>query len=389
MRVVYWGTYDIGKPRNRILIQGLRENGFEVIECHAHVWQGVEDKSQVLSWRQRLRHGLRWLAAYPGLLWRYLWLPKHDLVMVGYLGQLDVLLIRPLTWLRRVPLVWDTFLSLHDTVVEDRGLIGPRHPVAAALFAWEWLALRSADLLLVDTDAHGRFFSQRYGVNPRRLRRVFVGAEPRAFFPQADNGKDRAQDEPDENRPYTVLFYGQFIPLHGMPTIARAAKMCADSGIRWEVIGDGQEATRFRALLDEEGPAELSWTPWVPYLELAQRIHQADVCLGIFGTSNKARRVIPNKVFQILAAGHALITADTAAVRELLEPGPGIILVPPGDPEALAAAIVEMRARDSRAAAEQLADLRARITPKVIGHDLVEVLETLCGHRQAKRRSTR
>ncbi len=97
MRIVFWGTYDIGKPRNRILLQGLRDNGCEVIECHAHVWQGIEDKSQVQSRRRQLLQGLRWLAAYPRLLWRYLRLPRHDLVLVGYLGQLDVLLIRPLT----------------------------------------------------------------------------------------------------------------------------------------------------------------------------------------------------------------------------------------------------------------------------------------------------
>jgi len=55
MRVVYWGTYDTGKPRNRIMISGLRENGVEVIECHAEVWMGIEDKSQVSGWPKRLR----------------------------------------------------------------------------------------------------------------------------------------------------------------------------------------------------------------------------------------------------------------------------------------------------------------------------------------------
>ena len=180
------------------------------------------------------------------------------------------------------------------------------------------------------------------------------------------------------------MFYGQFIPLHGMPTIARAASLCADNTIRWEVIGDGQDATRFRALLASYGPSQLHWTPWVPYQELIHRIHRADVCLGIFGTSNKALRVIPNKVFQILAAGRALISADTEAVRELLQPGPGIILVPPGDAEALAAAIVDMRARDSRAAQRQLAEYHHDITPKAIGRGLTEILASVCEQRSRR-----
>ena len=368
MKVVFWGTYDLGKPRNRILLQGLRENGVEVIECNADIWSGVEDKSQVCS--GRFGHCMRWFSAYPRLLWRYLRLPRHDLVLVGYLGQLDVLLIRPLAWLRGVPVVWDTFLSLHDTVVNDRALIGRRHPLAALLFAWEWLALRAANRLLVDTNAHGRFFARRFGIDPDRIRRVFVGAEPCAFFPP-----DEQQPERPPRQRYTVLFYGQFIPLHGMETIARAAHLLADAGVHWEVIGDGQDGDRFRALLAVQGPLDLNWTPWVPYHELIDRIHAADLCLGIFGTSDKAARVIPNKVFQVLAAGRALITADTPAARELLEPGPGIALVPPGDPRALADAILALKSRPPGASLEQLAAYRERITPAAIGRDLVDALK--------------
>ena len=49
--------------------------------------------------------------------------------------------------------------------------------------------------------------------------------------------------------------------------------------------------------------------------------------------------MIPNKAFQALACGTPLITADTPAARELLRDGESALLVPPGDPEALAAAV--------------------------------------------------
>lgn len=55
MRVVYWGTYDIGKPRNRIMLRGLKENGIQVLECHADIWGGIEDKSQVSDNLNRVR----------------------------------------------------------------------------------------------------------------------------------------------------------------------------------------------------------------------------------------------------------------------------------------------------------------------------------------------
>ena len=372
MKAVFWGAYDLGKPRNRILLKALRAGGIEVVECHKAIWDGIEDKSRLLSGWQRLRCVLRWLAAYPALCWRYLRLPAHDLVIIGYMGQLDVLVIRPLAWLRRVPVVWDTYLSLHDTVVDDRALVHHRHPVARLLYAWEWLAVRAADRLLVDTEAHGRFFSERFGVPLARTQRVFVGAEPEAFYPSAEASGPAVECFPE--RPFTVLFYGQFIPLHGMETIVRAAHLCAEQGIRWHVIGDGQEKARFVALLDQHPGLELSWRSWLPYGELVHCIHEADICLGIFGTSGKAGRVIPNKVFQALAAGSAVITADTSAARELLEPGAGVALVPPGDPEALAVAICAMRGRDRRAAERQIDGLRERITPQAIGRELADGL---------------
>lgn len=103
LRIVAWGTYDVGKPRVRILLRGLRENGVEVLECHRDIWQGIEDKSQVSSWRQRARIIANWLLAYPALIWCYLRAPRHDAVLIPYLGQLDILILWPLAKLRRRP----------------------------------------------------------------------------------------------------------------------------------------------------------------------------------------------------------------------------------------------------------------------------------------------
>lgn len=364
MRVVFWGTCDLGKPRNRILLRGLRENGVEVVPCHADVWGGVEDKSQVAGSGRRLRLLLRWLLAYPGLLLRYLRLPRHDAVLVGYLGQLDVLLLRPFA---RAPVVWDAFLSLYDTVVQDRALLSPRNPLARLLFAWEWLACRAADRVLLDTRAHAAWFAETFRLAPDRVEAVPVGAEPEAF--------PFAGPLPAPGPRVRVLFYGQLIPLHGVDTILRAARLVRAEGFDWTLIGDGQEGETVRRMLDEEPLPRLEWVRWVPYEELAERIRGADVCLGIFGASGKAARVIPNKVYQVLSVGRPLITRDGPAVRELLQEEPGLHLVPPADPEALAAAL--RRFRDERAALagrELHAGARARIHPAAVGERLLEAL---------------
>ena len=105
-------------------------------------------------------------------------------------------------------------------------------------------------------------------------------------------------------------------------------------------IGKGQEAESIRANLDADPLPRVQWIDWVEYEALQTWLARADLCLGIFGTSTKAACVIPNKVFQIVAAGRPLITRDSPAIRELLTAdGDCTYLVNAGDPHALAEAV--------------------------------------------------
>jgi len=120
--------------------------------------------------------------------------------------------------------------------------------------------------------------------------------------------------------------------------------------------------------------------PWVEYERLPGELHRAGCALGVFGTSDKASRVIPNKAFQALACGTPLITADTPATRELLVDGESALLVPPGDPEALAAAIRRLAADPTlaeRLSAGGLAAYREQASEDVLGARWRELLAGL------------
>jgi glycosyltransferase involved in cell wall biosynthesis len=380
MRVVLWGTYDTGKPRTRLLRRALEIAGIDLIEIHSPVWDGVEDKSQIKGVLPKLKFAMRWLLAYPGLIVRYLQASDHDAIVVGYMGHLDVLVLWLFARLRRKPIIWDAFLSLYDTVVDDRCIVGPGNPAAWALWAWEWLACRAADRVVLDTAAHARLFRELYGLAKARTAAVFVGAEAEVFAghsppEQAASSPGRSDDE------ITVLFYGQFIPLHGIETIVAAAQAARDLPIRWVMIGHGQEEARVQKLIDAGPQAHLEWVPWVPYEELIAWIARADICLGVFGTSAKASRVIPNKVFQILAAGKPLITRDSPAIRELLSDDmPGVYLVEPGNPQALLEAIGSFRKQRGDLAGQRLhGDATGRFTLPALGKDWLRILREVCG----------
>ena len=125
-------------------------------------------------------------------------------------------------------------------------------------------------------------------------------------------------------------------------------------------------------------PANVDWIPWVDYEQLPEELHRAGGALGIFGTSEKAQRVIPNKAFQALACGAPLVTADTPGARELLADGESALLVPPGDAEALADALRSLAADPElarRLSAGGRAAYEARASEAVLGGRWRELVE--------------
>lgn len=371
--ILCWGTYDTGKPRTRLLLKGLRLNGASISECHANVWAGIEDKSQVKGLGRRLALLARWLGSYPRLLWRLARAPRPDIILVGFPGMLDILLAASIARIRGIPLAWDMFMSLYDTVVEDRRMLREGGIAARLLRALEGFALKRADLVFLDTHAHARRVERLFRLPTDSLPAVWVGVESEHFQPPSSTDAFHADGTPS-TAALRVLFYGQFIPLHGIATIVEAARLTRDEPIAWQIIGQGQESPRIRDMLDEQPLQQLQWDAWVDYAELHARIAQADVCLGIFGKSEKAASVIPNKVFQIVSMQRPLITRDSPAIRELLEHAPPCVsLVPPDDPVALAEAVRSL-ARTARPLGPCHGVLRNAIGADAVGRQCVEVL---------------
>lgn len=353
MRVLYFGTYERRYPRNAQVMSALRRAGVEVIERHEPVWEGQEEK-----WSLGVSAAARLLLAEARLFARRP--PKVDVVVVGYPGHLDLTAARRAA--RGAPVVFNPLVSLADTLVGDRGRFGRRSIPARMLRAIDRRAFRSADLVVADTAAHADFFAELSGLPRERFEVCFVGAEERVFRPGW---------APEE--PFTALFVGKLIPLHGLETILEAARLAP--GVRLRIVGRGQ----LDHLLAGR-PGNVEWIPWLEYDQLAPELHRASCALGIFGLSDKARRVIPNKAFQALACGTPLVTAETPAVRELLADDETAVLVPPGDAEALAAALRRL-ARDpetaGRIARAGNAAYREHASEDVLGQRWRSILEGL------------
>jgi glycosyltransferase involved in cell wall biosynthesis len=327
LRVTHFGHFDPGYSRNRIVAKALRRAGADV--------------RVVVDPRPFARRT-------PALVRRALGGPT-DLVVVGFPGHADVGAAKAVARLRGAPVLFDAFVSLQETA-EDRGRVPAGWLGRRRLDLEDRLACRWADRVLVDTDAHGEHFVTDLGAPRAEVRRLWVGADDDVMRPLPQVAHDD----------FRVFLYASFIPLHGLEHVVRAAAILEERGesMQIDVVGSGDTEPSVRALAERLGVRSVGFVGRRPYHELPEWMARSDLCLGIFGTSPKARRVIPNKVFDALACARAVITGDSPAVRELLRPGTDVWVCPRGDPEALADAVVTLR-HDS--------DLRRSIA--TAGHD--------------------
>jgi glycosyltransferase involved in cell wall biosynthesis len=393
MRVLVFGTYDTSMhPRIAIIAEGLAANGLDVSECNAPLGLSTADRVSMLAqpWRVPMLIG-RLASRWSTLAVRSLRMPAPDVVVVGYLGHFDVVLARALFSLRgalrrrKIPVVLDHLVGASDTGRDRRLDGGPRQALLRMIDA---TALGSADIIVVDTDEHLASLPARHrdrGVV------VHVGA-PAAWYEasRVDAARGAGETSPADG-PLRVVFYGLYTPLQGTPVIGSALGMVAGAAdapaIEVTMVGRGQDEAEAKSAA--AASKAVTWLDWVPAAGLPALVARHDVCLGIFGTGEKARRVVPNKVFQGAAAGCAVITSDTAPQRRVL--GDAAVLVPPGDPGALAAALLDLardreRLRELRIAARELA--AKHFAPAQVVAPLVEKLAPLPpsrGYRLARR----
>ncbi len=334
-RVLVAGTFDYD-ARSRVIIAALRLAGVELEVIHEPLWG---PQRYVLVDQPKLALAFKAARTYARLLLRLLRARRADALVVLYPGHLDMPLVAAVARLRRIPVLFDMFLSVEDTLVTDRSYRRQESIFGRFTRIVDRVACRLATIILADTPEDADHFAELTGVPRTRFRVLWVGAPDDVFHPLPETSPI----------PNLVLFYGTYIPLHGVETIIRAAKLLEADDVRFLLIGDGQERSKAEHLVDELSSGNVELSGLVELEQLPAQIASAALCLGIFGTTAKAARVVPHKVFQCLAVGRPVLTADTAAIRSAFDGE--VATVPAGDSAALAAAIRELLADQDRLAA--------------------------------------
>lgn len=235
----------------------------------------------------------------------------------------------PTAWLAaklsRARLIYDA----HEISTSREGYAGLRR-----LVAWvEGALMPRAHGTITTTDARAKFFARAYGVG----RPVILQNRPRK---QSVQGSTRIRDELGLVEPWPIVVYqGGVQQGRGLERLVRVAALVPNA--YFVFIGGGRLDASLRSITAELGlEGRVRFIPTVALAELPDYTASASIgvqpiestCLNHYTTDS-------NKLFEYVQAGLPVVASDLPEIRRVVREHDLGLLVPPGDTDALAAAL--------------------------------------------------
>lgn len=233
----------------------------------------------------------------------------------------------------------------------------------------EVLCARTAHAIIVNSEA-GMLHAVRRGM-PRQLMTVIPnGIDTGRFRP--DMGVRRAVRREWGVGPDHVLvgLMARLDPMKDIPTFFKAAARAArsDAALRFICVGAGPLEVELRSLAASLGLEDR--LIWAGFRSDAERACNGfDMCVLSSRTEG-----FPNVLGEAMACSVPCVTTDVGDAAQIV--GDTGIVVPPGNPEALAAAILSMAGRIRRG---DVAGVRERIKERFSVEAMVDATERLLG----------
>lgn len=296
-----------------------------------------------------------------------------DIYILGFRGHEFYWPLRRLVGNK--PIILDALMSPYASLSRERKFGMPGVVAASAWRILERGILNDADVVLTDTTPQLHFYQQEFSLPSGKLLALPVGAEESVA--QNSSSAYTASTKPQSEM--SILFYGSFLPLHGIGIILEAASLVRELPIRFDFVGGSEkQAQKLKAKCTDLGIIRYTHRRWVSFDELINlTIPEADLCLGgPFGNTDQARRVITGKTSQCLALGKPTIIGEINEKHGFIDKQ-NCLLVPQGNREALAEAIRwahNHREQLSLIGERARAIYAERLSIRVIGHLLGKVI---------------
>jgi glycosyltransferase involved in cell wall biosynthesis len=205
----------------------------------------------------------------------------------------------------------------------------------------EWLEqflYRHADQLIVNSPGFIPHVTSR---GAEKVTLIPNGADPEMFNPSETGVFFRKEHGLGEA--FVVMYAGAHGLSNDLSVVLDAAgQLKEDKNIKIVLLGSGKEKPSLQMEAKQKGLNNVVFLPPIPKQEINDALAAADVCLAILKPIEMYKTTYPNKVFDYMAAGRAVILAIDGVIRQVVEEANAGVFIPPGDPQALAEIIRDL-----------------------------------------------
>ena len=189
----------------------LKKQNIDIVQCHY-------DINSILTF----------LKGYTKLFFKHRKI-KYDIIVIPWKGILTLPLAKII---HRKPIIYFPAFSIYDTLVNDRKKIKKKSIQAKIIHFVDKTACKWADLIILESTAEINYFVDEFNLPREKFHQLPLSADESIFCPISFK---KPRDD------FIVLFFGTFIPLHGVTTIVESAKNLQEfNKIQFVICGEFQ-----------------------------------------------------------------------------------------------------------------------------------------------------
>jgi glycosyltransferase involved in cell wall biosynthesis len=299
-----------------MIMKHFLEKMYGVDVCVNPLWGDYKKKTEIAkNPLNLLRSSLREFKYLIRLL-SQIKINDYKFIIIGYPAYIEALILNLfLSKRNKNKIIIDFFLSLYDTLVLDRKAYHEKSIKAKICYYLDKHLLSSFDHLVVDTSANAKRFSSLFKVDSTNFQVLFAGSNSLRL-----NGKSFRKHTKEKNQnTLNIGWVGAIIPLHGIEEIINSAEILRREDIIFHLIGNGpdNELDHIKRIIESKKLNNVVLYDELDYEKSMNILNNCDICLGIFGKSEKAKAVIPFKIFDYLYLSKPIITQKSDAILQI------------------------------------------------------------------------
>ncbi len=355
MKICYFGIYNRNFSRNKVYMHGLGELGVEIVECQSNA------RNFLKYWHLWRKH--REIVANGG----------YDALIVGYPGHIVVKWAKILSRGSGKPVIADLLGSLYDAEIHSHKPATIKRLKARVA---DWLAVKYADSILLESEAQKKYFEGRFGPS-KKYAVVYTGVDEGVYSREVPMEHGDSASVP--HKKFQVFFRGKLTPECGIEHVLDAAEiLLSQPHIQFKIIGRGYLLEKVQQTIKDKKLTNVDLVSrYLSDEEMRDAIRGASLYLGQFEDNHRLKRTIPHKAFEAFVAGIPYLSSEAAAIQELVVVGKTGFLVPKEDGAIISSKILELSykpdllAEVSKNAKKMYED---RLTPRKLAEEILTLI---------------